>query len=71
MSQAIKNLFLSLKLTLMLVPTKKKGKDRDVEGIRARKEARKVKMMEKRRRRKQSILRSRRRRNNLVVKAKG
>jgi hypothetical protein len=55
----------------MLVPTKKKGKDRDVEGIRARKEARKVKMMEKRRRRKQSILRSRRRRNNLVVKAKG
>ena len=71
MFQVIRNLFLSLKSTLMLVLMKKKGKDRDARGIRARKEARKVKMMQKRRRRKQSILRSRRKRNNLVVKAKG
>lgn len=71
MFQVIKNQFLSLKSTLMLVLTKKKGKDRDAEEIRARKEARRVKKMQKRRRRKLSILRSRRRRNNLVVKAKG
>ena len=71
MFQVIKNQFLSLKSTLMLVLTKKKGKDRDAEEIRARKEARKVKKMQKRRRSKLSILRSRRRRNNLVVKAKG
>ena len=45
MFQDIRNLFLSLKSTLMLVLTKRKGKDRDAEGIRARKEARKVKMM--------------------------
>ena len=55
----------------MPVQTKKKDKDRDVEGIRVRKEARMVKMMQKRRRRKQSILRSRKRRNNLVVTGKG
>ena len=71
MFQVIKNLFLSLRSTLMPVLTKKKGKDRDVEGIRVRKEARMVKMMQKRRRRKQSILRSRKRRNNLVVTGKG
>ena len=71
MFQDIRNLFLSLKSTLMLVLTKRKGKDRDAEGIRARKEARKVKMMQKRRKRRQSILKSRKRKNNLVVKAKG
>lgn len=71
MFQDIRNLFLSLKSTLMLVLTKRKGKDRDAEGIRARKEARKVKMMQRRRKRRQSILKSRKRRNNPVVKAKG
>ena len=71
MFQVIRNQFLSLKSTLMLVLMKKKGKDRDAEEIRARKEARMVKMMQKRKRRKLSILKSRRRRNNLVVKVKG